>query len=167
MFLPELQAELCQGDVIEGIEIVQPFAPNETTSFPLALLTNDCDIDKAKQVPHLLTVRVVPIAEVEKVNKGKAGDIRANRAAAAMPLEAHPKLPDHFIDFRYIHLVPRDWVIKAHADGRRIASMSEDGRRALFFWMHQFFTRKQKPREPGVVAPTFGLMGTIASEAKK
>jgi len=149
VFLNELREEISQGDIFDGIETPQTARPS-AGPFPLLLLTNDCDIDRVGEFAFLLAVRVVPYA---RIDPGTVGNIRNGTVTKAMPLEGHPRFGEHFIDFREVHRIPRDAVVSANADGRRVASMTDDARLQVIGWFHEHLARRQEPRRPGERAP--------------
>lgn len=149
MFLREIRQEISQGDVFEGIEVTLTARP-ASNGFPVMLLTNDCDIDRIKEFAFLLAARVVPYAGIDR---GTVGNIRNRTTTKAMPLEGHERFGDYFIDFREIHRIPREAFIAANGDGRRVASMSDEGRLAVIGWLHEHLARRQEPRKPDEKAP--------------
>jgi hypothetical protein len=50
-----------------------------------------------------------------------------------------------FLDFRYIHRVTKQEIEAALAAGRRVASMTDDGRTALLAYLYRFFSRQTDP----------------------
>lgn len=153
MFAPSLTTELSQGDIVDDIEITEAFSTPPSSLERVVVVTNDCDIDKRSQ-DILLVARVWPIDRVEEQNKGLAGSIRKGRVAAAMLLGPHPDLPESFVDFRFLFRVPRDACMEAMNRGRRLASMSEDGRLAVLARLYSYFARRNEPGRPVANATT-------------
>lgn len=154
MFLPMPREQLSQGDVFEGIEISDLAGNPPTFSARILLLTNDCDIDKVKTHPVVLGLRVTPMSVLENADRGLAGDVRRDRVPAAMLLESCPAFHESFLDFRYVHRVSREDLLSALQKGRRLASMSEDGRMAVLARFYAYFARRQQPRAERDRAPT-------------
>jgi hypothetical protein len=59
-----------------------------------------------------------------------------------MYLGSATSLPESFADFRFMHRVLRADLERASFEGRRIASMTVDGRIALQTFLHRFHTRR-------------------------
>jgi hypothetical protein len=145
MFRPALADALCQGDVFLRIPVSERTGEVTRDATPnVILLSHDCDIDKRDAV--LLVCEARPITTLPG---GIAGDIRRGRVKNAMHVPAVNSLPESFLDFRFIHRVARTLIDQAHAEARRAASMSEDGRAALLTYLYRFFAR----RLPGELPP--------------
>ena len=143
MFRPALADALCQGDVFLQIPITERTAAITREATPdVVLLSHDCDVDKLDAV--LLVCEARPLTMLPG---GIAGDIRRGRVKNAMHIPAVDRLPESFLDFRFIHRVARTLIDQANADGRRAASMTDDGRAALVTYLFRFFARRL-PGEP-------------------
>jgi hypothetical protein len=146
LFLSELAPEISQGDVFDGVMIVDPLEGPNPRLARVILLTNDCDIGKKSHRP----VHVVELKEMASLTgpaQSIAGDIRADRVPSALLVEARLPIPESFVDFRTITRLPQSAVMDAPE--RRMVSMSGDGRVALFYRLYTYFRRVQQPREPG------------------
>lgn len=144
MFLDVPRPELSQGDIISNIQIYDGVQESKLhpVACHVAILTNDCDIDKPK-LSVLTVTRVTPLTEVEK---GPAGDIRAGRVAGAWLLPAIAGLPESFVDFRFVYRLLKVRAMEALSSGARVASMSDDGRLALLQAFHHYLIRTQPPK---------------------
>jgi hypothetical protein len=160
MFTASPDERLCQGDIIEGIEVVEAFATPPSALWTVVVLTNDCDIDK----PNHSVIQVARVVLLSVVDRGRAGDIRKGRVPAAMMLEAHDALEESFVDFRHIHRVERSRLLEALSKGLRRAAMSEDGRTALLYRLWLYFARRQQPRKEGEAAPVVSTSQPVVPE---
>jgi hypothetical protein len=160
MFIASPDDRLCQGDIIDGVELVEAFATPPSALWTVVVLTNDCDIDK----PNHSVVQVARVVLLSAVDRGRAGDIRKGRVPAAMMLEAHAGLEESFVDFRHIHRVERSQLMEALSKGQRRAAMSEDGRTALLYRLWLYFARRQQPRKEGEAAPAVSTSQAVVQE---
>lgn len=156
MFLDALADRISQGDVFDDIVTEDGFSEASRQPSRVILLTNDCDIDK-RSFDVWLTVRLTPLSSLTGPAKGVAGDILRDRVPAALYVPASRSIPESFVDYRHIYRVRRDSITEAAASGRRVASMSEDGRVALGRRLIVFLRRKQRPKQPGESAPPVGM----------
>ncbi len=110
----------------------------QTTSYPLLLLSHGCEIDK-NGADVLLVAR---IREVTELSAGNQGYLRLGRVRNAMLLTDLPAFNESFADFGYTFRVLRSELDRADGDGRRVASMSVDGRIALQVFLYRFYARR-------------------------
>lgn len=145
MFLPALHREISQGDVFTDVTIEESFENPPRQQGRVILLTNDCDIDK-KNHPTVHVLRLIPVSDIPATSSSILGDIRGDRSPAALLIPAIGALPESFMDFRRIHRILKAELFRAGEEGRRILSMSEDGRTAMFHRIYTYFRRKQQPK---------------------
>lgn len=139
MFLPELRDEISQGDIFDAVPVAeQGVLPDGTTLCSVVLLSHDCEFDKPS-VSHVLVARTYPLTAA---GRPLWGDIRAGRALNTMFLDGVEDREEGFVNFRYIHRIPKVELLEAASGGRRVASMSDDGRAALLAYMFRFFARR-------------------------
>lgn len=140
--------EFSQGDIFEVLPhalITGPLEHVEGNTDPVVseckrdraiLLTHDCDIDK----PLLRSWLICPVHRLDTVPKGMQGDIKKNRAFAFLHLAQHrDTLPASFVDFRHVTALSPDVVRSA----KRLASLSDTGKKALYLRFIQWLTRWQ------------------------
>ena len=147
MFLPQLRAALSQGDVFKDIRINE-IVGGVDGAVSVVLLSHDCEFEK--KVEHALVVRVF---SADAVQAGIWGDIRRGRVLNDVYLPKVGNRPEGFVNFRYIQRVPKADLITASDAGRRVLSMTDDGRQALVAYLYRFLTRSLPPK------PRFGKLG--------
>jgi hypothetical protein len=133
------QSALSQGDILSDvpvIELVGDIVSPRLATF--VVLTHDCEIDK----PSAESVICAPARSMAETPGGLAGDIRSGRVLRAMHLPATGALTESFIDFALIQRVSKLVLEDAIADGRRVAAMSDDGRKALTVNLFRYFARR-------------------------
>lgn len=98
------------------------------------LITHDCEIDKP-QVKRWLVCPVVPIVVLSSGNRDRA---RRNRVYSMLHLPQYRDvLPESFVDFNQITTLEGDFV----KGGKRLVSLSDIGRRALYSQFVRWLTR--------------------------
>jgi hypothetical protein len=139
MFLSSLSPEISQGDVFEDVEVLEVLGGREESyKGAVVLLSHDCEFDKPNQA-YVLVARVLPLAEV---HRSQWDQIRRGSALNAVYLPGVGERPESFINLRFIHRLPKDCLREAALLGRRVASMTPDGRAALVAYLYRFFARK-------------------------
>jgi hypothetical protein len=151
MIARELSELVSQGDIFSGIPLFD-FAGKNQQDVLAVLMTNDCDIEKRNH-PIAHAVRIVRFDELSLDRRSILGDIREDRVPAAMMLPPDDRIPPAFVDFRTLQQVDKGLFVRATDEGRRLASLSEDGRIALFNRLYTYFRRKQQRRGEARVAP--------------
>lgn len=109
-----------------------------TTRHPLLLISHGCEVDKAT-IDVLLVARIRSLLEL---SGGLQGDVKRAAVRSAMHLPAVSSLPEGFVDFRYMLRALREDLDRADREGRRVASMTVDGRLALQVYLYRFHTRR-------------------------
>lgn len=139
IFAPTLRDLLSQGDLVSRVTVVE-YREGQPISgeYDVVVLMHDCEIDKPGN--HiLLCVRARQVADLAP---GQIGDVRRGRVNNAMHLPAVRNSPESFIDFRMIYRVPRREIDRGLREGRRVASMTEDGRTAMITYLYKYFARR-------------------------
>jgi hypothetical protein len=135
MFLPALRAELSQGDILQGISVQD--SAREPREAIVCVLSHDCEIDKPGDRSRFLLV--VEIRSPADAGSSNWGNIRSNQAWNALYLPAGQETPEGYLDLGRIYRVEKSILESAMASGRRIASMSDDGREAVIYALTSFF----------------------------
>lgn len=98
------------------------------------LLNHDCEIDKP-QVKRWLTCPVVPIVRLKLENRERA---KRNRIYSMLYLPKHRDvLEESFVDFNQVTTLDAEFIKTA----RRLTSLSDSGRRALYAQFIRWLTR--------------------------
>ena len=105
---------------------------------PILVVSHGCIIDK----PHSHVLHVCRLMRVDQLSPTDVGNIRGGGVKYAMYLDDVPVLGEMYVDFRHWHRVLREDLRAAQNDGRRVASMSPDGRLDLQAQLYRFHTRR-------------------------
>ena len=139
MLQPGLRPEISQGDIFDGIQTKEVFGGREESHSGLAvLLSHDCEFDKPNH-PDVLVARVLPLAAAPESTWAA---IRDGSAYHVIHLPSVGQGAEAYINLRYIHRVLKDDLRAAATAGRRMASMTDDGRTALIAYLFRFFSRR-------------------------
>jgi len=148
--------ELRQGDVLEKLPFLslsKEGTAKSTTQEKLAFLLNhSCDIDK--EYPKLVVVPVIPLKSVDASTQSL---IKKNRILAYLYLPAFQHvIEDSFVSF----LEPMTVEMAIVKNARRIVSLSDEGRRALYVQYTRWLSRWQLTEIP---CPNCGVSFNPAS----
>ncbi len=137
MFLPALRPEISQGDIFEGVRVLEILGGREESyTGPVVLLSHDCEFDKPHE--YVLVARVLPL---DNAPRDSWDQIRRGEALNAIHLPAVAPRPESFINLRYMHRLPKEELREAAVLGRRAMSMTDEGRAAMLAYMFRFFAR--------------------------
>ncbi len=137
MFLPALRPEISQGDIFDGVRVMEVLGGREESyTGPVVLLSHDCEFDKPHE--YVLAARVLPL---DSAPRSSWNDIQRGNALNAIYLPAVAPRPESFINLRYIHRLPKDELREANIVGRRSTSMTDEGRAAMLAYLYRFFAR--------------------------
>jgi hypothetical protein len=139
-FFEPIIEKLRQGDVFAplpfsflGDSAESPVAKLTTQRYSAILLNQSCDVDK--QYPKLVVLPVLPLG---LRNSRDQKLIKTNRIFSALYLSAYRDvLPESFVSFQEPMTVERSLLELAP----RVASLSEEGRRALYVQYARWLTR--------------------------
>lgn len=138
----EPSAEISQGDIFEAVPhhylncSDDGSAEHKRVPGKGILLTHDCDVDKVR----VKRWTFCPIVPLQKLEQGAQGDARRNRIFAFFFLPKYgPIEEDSFVDFFQVSSIDKNLVSKL----KRILSLSDEGRRALYTQHIRFATRWQ------------------------
>ncbi|MCH8145556.1 MAG: hypothetical protein IIA55_12635 [Gemmatimonadetes bacterium] len=105
----------------------------------LLVLSHDCEIAK----PDNHWVLCARIRTIDSLDSSNAGHVRSGHVLNTMHLPATVgDVAEAFVDFRMIHRLRKDALLRAVDDGRRVTSMSDDGRLTLVSYLYRYFARK-------------------------
>ncbi len=120
------------------------------------LLSHDCEIDK----PQILNWTVSPIVPISEIPGPKHGDVRKNKIFHLLHLPAYRNvLPESVIVLNQVTTLEKEFATSA----RRIASLSDMGRRAFYAQHIRWLTRWQLSE---LMCPHCGV-GFNAADAMK
>lgn len=126
--------QISQGDIIEGIDVVDDeegrFATRPANVF---VLSHDCEFDKP--YPHAL---VLEVRRAASVDSGIWGDIQRGRVWSAVKLPLPPNAPAALVDFRRVFRVSKDDIRRVSAGGGRKFSCSDEERLAVVYAFMSF-----------------------------
>ena len=140
MYQAQPREVLSQGDVLTRIQVAEVVdeAVREDMR-DLLVLSHDCEI--AKSDNHW--VLCARIRTIDSLDSSNAGHVRSGHVLNAMHLPATVgDVAEAFVDFRMIHRLRKDALLRAVDDGRRVTSMSDDGRLTLVSYLYRYFARK-------------------------
>lgn len=124
-----------------GVQVHEKLGDDALTSttHPLVLLSHGCMYEKRRDGDVLLACRVRTFV---RMSANDIGNVRAGGVKHTMYLGEVPTIGEAFADFRYAYRVLRDDLVAANHAGRRVASMTVDGRVDLQVHLFRFFTRR-------------------------
>jgi len=144
LYQEELRDQVSQGDVFDEIPV--PYVRISLDTFEAEdtevrlvraiMLTHDCEFDKPRNT-HAYVAEVRPL---NGIDPGSQGNVRQYRTINAFFLEARDgTMEESYVDFRCMFRVPEQ-VLKVRTDeGRRLVSLTDDGRLALQRQIALFF----------------------------
>lgn len=137
MHLQELRGEVSQGDVFDGLPIayVKPDGLVRIYDARVILLTYDCEYDK----PSTNFVAVAEVFPLAAIPADRRGNVRRNRVFSTFYLEAHPRLEEAFVDFRYMSRLDKTLIADQAQAARRLVSLNDDAQLALQEQLSAFF----------------------------
>lgn len=138
MFSQAVRPEISQGDVFTGMDVFEVLGGREERyEGALILLSHDCEFDK--QHEFALVARVLPL---DSAPRSSWPQIRRGEALNAIHLPGVGDQPESFVNLRYIHRFPKGDLRQADLAGRRVASMTDDGRSAFVGYVYRFLARE-------------------------
>jgi len=133
-------ANLRQGDIFADVRFFRVAGDNAAEVVPAKdlhfamLLSQSCDIDKGN-APRLI---VAPVFPLSKLPGGGHGNIKKNKVLSALFLPQYRDLlPESFVSFTEPMTVEKS----ALETLRRVASLSDLSRRALYHQYYRYVTR--------------------------
>lgn len=136
MYAAPPRKQLSQGDIFQAVPITEMSGTSVSEwRGRIIVLSHDCEIAK----PSCTAPLVARLRESHEFPLDKWGLIRENRLYNGMHLERDNSLAEGFVDFRFIHRA-RCEVLDAC---RKIASLDDNGRDALTYFLWRFFSRSQ------------------------
>ena len=142
-FLPQLRKAISQGDLFHGLSFVriEQLGREErqvvSRDCTAVLLTRDCEFDKAR-VDFVLMARIRDLREAPTATQG---NIRRGLVRSALHVPAHGEvISESFIDLYEIVPVSKVEVTRLAESGGRVASLSDEGRQALQYRLHLYFS---------------------------
>ena len=143
-FYELLRDQLRQGDIFAAVQFVRLEASEGDDSQPIArvstklvrgmLLNQSCDVDK----PHTLRLVVVPVVNLSELSSADQTNVRKNKVFSRLHLPRYrDTMPESFVSVLEPMTVDRKWLQAAS----RLVSLSEQGRRALYFQYTRWLSR--------------------------
>lgn len=134
MFLTAARDVLAQGDILEGLSVVELHegAPRERV-IRAALLSHTCEFQPGQKVRNLHTLVVEVRAPEDAAEGGLWHAIREGRGWSAFYVADCPHIGECWIDFARVYRVERSHLYAALGAGRRIACMDQDGQELLVY----------------------------------
>jgi hypothetical protein len=134
MLQSTLREKLSQGDILDGVTVwdavgegVQPRVAR------VVILSHDCEMDKPSERGRY--VLVVEWRSPADAGSGNWGNIVQGRGwnALYVPGEQSCGVDDGYVDFGRVHRVRQASLKDAMEQGRRLASIEDDGQEALVY----------------------------------
>ena len=130
---------LGQGDLFRDLDLsgtageLLDLVPNG-----VLVLDHECQIDK----PRTSGVICVGTALITDLHQGVAGHVRSGRIHHTMFLPGIIDQAEQYADLRFQFRLPKQRLEDAMAQGRRVASMTEEGRLALQESIFRYYARR-------------------------
>lgn len=148
MFLPSLREGLSQGDVIDRVTVLEPVGKGSGShTARVVVLSHDCEMVKPDE-ERARYVLVVEMRTPADAGPSNWGHIKAGRVWNALYIPAGSGVPEGYVDLGRVHRVAKAALETACADGRRLASMDDDGREALIYALASYLLRQEIPPTP-------------------
>ena len=125
MYQAQPREVLSQGDVLTRIQVAEVVdeAVREDMR-DLLVLSHDCEIAK----PDNHWVLCARIRTIDSLDSSNAGHVRSGHVLNAMHLPATVgDVAEAFVDFRMIHRIRKDALLRAVDDVLRVPSMTDEG----------------------------------------
>jgi hypothetical protein len=140
---------LSQGDVFTRIRVAEVVDEEvQEHVVDLVVLSHECEIAK----PGNSIVLCARIRTITSLDPANVGNVRSGRVLNAMHIPAVGSIAEGFVDFRWIHRIPKEALLRAMQQGDRVGSMLDDGRLALVTHVYRYFARKL-PNSEGEATP--------------
>ena len=132
MLTPTLRTELSQGDIVGGVTVWDQATSQVMPRVArVVVLSHDCEMDKPTERGKY--VLVAEWRSPADAGSGNWGNIVAGRGWNALYVPGGVSVPDGYIDFGRVHRIEQAQLKQAMREGRRLASMHDDGREALVY----------------------------------
>lgn len=130
---------LLQGDLFDHTLSPEEFlGVTDLPEFRVLVLDHECQIEKQKTT-GVICATVFLLA---RLGPGIQGHIRAGRVHHTMYLPPYGDLPEQYADLRYQARLGKTTLEKAKRDGRRLCSMTDEGRFALLESIYRYYARQ-------------------------
>lgn len=141
MYEPQLRDQVSQGDIFDDVPITyvtfQDGATPISNTYPkrAMMLTWDCEHDKAIN-QWVMVAEIYALSDVTPTNQNH---IRGYRVKNAFYLKECDAFPESYVEFRHIDRLHKIMLQVRSAEGKRIASLTDESRLALQQHLSVFF----------------------------
>ena len=134
MFLGVQREVLAQGDIVDGLSVVdlQAGDPNER-AIRAVLLSHTCDFQLGQKVRNLHVLVAEVRSPEEAADGGLWHPIRDGKGWSAFYVADCPEVGECWIDFARVYRVERSHLYERFEAGGRLASMNDEGQELLTY----------------------------------
>jgi hypothetical protein len=134
---------LNQGDILDDVVFLVPLGDEHyVESGKVMIVSHDCECDRSIErigVP-LSAAPLTSFDEIDGANPGDSGNVRAGRHSRYWALPEDPPMDGGWaVDFALLQPV----LVGRLSQGRRVASIDDDGRLALVAWLLEKYGRRE------------------------
>jgi hypothetical protein len=143
MWLPDPRPKLSQGDLLDGVLVWEPDGKqSQPRRIRVAILSNDCEIDKPRERGRFALV--VEAQTPESAGDGW-GNIQLGKGFNALHLPAGEGIAEGYLNLGRVYRVEKGALEEALQDGRRLGSMTDEGRELLVYAFTSYLLHNDIP----------------------